>query len=91
MKVNKLEEQRTTCIEELLVGQTFTAPRTRINRYSEPATGYYMKIDKSSGILTGVRKDEVVAINLETGQLRKFDRQFLVAATTIECNIVKED
>lgn len=90
MKVNKLEEQRTTSIEELLVGQTFTAPRTRINRYSEPATGYYMKIDKSSGILTGVRKDEVVAINLETGQLRKFDKDFRVTEISVECNVVND-
>lgn len=91
MKVNKLKEKATTCIEDLLVGQTFTTPRTRVSRHVEPATGYYMKIDKSSGILTGIKRDEVVAINLETGQLRKFDNQFLVTRTSIECNIVKED
>ena len=88
MKVNKSKEQRTTCIEELLVGQTFTAPRTRINRHSESATGYYMKIDKSSGIFTGVWKDEVVAVNLETGQLRKFNKDDRVTAVSVECNII---
>lgn len=88
MKVNKSKEQRTTCIEELLVGQTFTAPRTRINRHSESVTGYYMKIDKTSGIFTGVKKDEVVAINLETGQLRKFNKDDRVTAVSVECNII---
>lgn len=89
MKVNKTEAQRTTYIEDLLVGQTFTAPR--VDKRMKSEIGYYMKIDKSSGIFTGVRQIEVIAVNLETGQVRKFDRRFLVAETPIECNIVKEN
>ena len=89
MKVNRLEEIATISIKNLLVGQTFTAPR--VDKYMKSATGYYMKIDKSSGIFTGVRQNEVVAVNLETGQVRKFDKEFRVAETPIECNIVKEN
>ena len=47
-----------------------------------------MKIDKSSGIFTGVRKDEVVAVNLETGQLRKFNKDDRVTVVSVECNII---
>ena len=88
MKVNKSKEQRTTCIEELLVGQTFTAPRTRINRHSESAIGYYMKVDKFSGICVSLSQYEVVAVNLETGQLRKFNKDDRVTAVSVECNII---
>ncbi len=88
MKVNRLEEIATTSIKNLLVGQTFTAPR--VDKYMKSTTGYYMKIDKSSGIFAGVKQNEVVAVNLETGQLRKFDKEFRVAETSIECNIVRD-
>lgn len=66
MKVNKLEEQRTTCIEKLLVGQTFTTSRTgNVKNGSRLLMGYYMKVDKSSGISIGLRQSEDLAVNLE--------------------------
>ena len=91
MKVNKLEEQRTTCIEELLVGQTFTTSRTgNVKNGSRLLMGYYMKVDKSSGISVGLRQSEDLAVNLETGQLRKFDKGFRVTEISVECNVVND-
>lgn len=87
MKVNKSEVDITISIRNLSVGQTFTAPRKGKNAKGE--IGYYMKVDKFSGICIGLSQYEDLAINLETGQLRRFNRDDRVTAVSVECNIIK--
>ena len=50
MKVNKSEVDIAISIGNLSVGQTFTAPRKGYAKNGSPVMGYYMKVDKSSGI-----------------------------------------
>ena len=86
MKVNKSEVDITISIRNLLVGQTFTTLRKGRNAKGE--IGYYMKVDKSSGICIGLSQYEDLAVNLETGQLRRFNRDDRVTAVSVECNII---
>lgn len=51
--------------------------------------GYYMKVDKFSGIPIGLSQYEYLAVNLETGQLRKFNKDDRITAVSVECNIIK--
>lgn len=88
MKVNKSEVDITISISSLLVGQTFTAPRKGYVKNGNPVMGYYMKVDKSSGIRVGLSQYEDLAVNLETGQLRKFNKDDRVTAVSVECNII---
>ena len=86
MKVNKSEVDITVAIGNLSVGQTFTALRKGRNAKGE--IGYYMKVDKFSGIPVGLLQHEHLAVNLETGQLRKFNKDDRVTAVSVECNII---
>ena len=86
MKVNKSEVDVTISISNLSVGQTFTTLRKGRNANGE--IGYYMKVDKFSGIPIGLSQYEDLAVNLETGQLRKFNRDDRVTAVSVECNII---
>ena len=88
MKVNKSEVDVTISIRNLFVGQTFTAPRKGYVKNGSPVMGYYMKVDKSSGIPIGVLQYEDLAVNLETGQLRKSNKDDRVTAVSVECNII---
>lgn len=88
MKVNKKEEQKTLSIGNLFVGQTFSAPRKGNVKNGSLLMGYYMKVDKSSGISVNLRQNEDLAVNLETGQLRKFDKDFRVTEISVECNVI---
>ena len=83
MKVNNTEEQKTLSIRNLFVGQTFSAVKN-----GSLVMGYYMKVDKSSGIYISLSDREDLAVNLETGQLRKFDKDFRVTEISMECNII---
>ena len=86
MKVNKSEVDVTISIGNLSVGQTFTTLRKGRNVKDE--IGYYMKVDKFSGIPVGLLQHEFLAVNLETGQLRKFSKDARVTAVSVECNII---
>lgn len=86
MKVNKSEVDVTISIGNLSVGQTFTTLRKGKNAKDE--IGYYMKVDKFSGIPVGLLQHEYLAVNLETGQLRKFSKDARVTAVSVECNII---
>lgn len=89
MKVNN-KSKATISIANLLVGQTFTTFRTSVSKHIESIVGYYMKVDKSSGISINLRQSEDLAVNLETGQLRKFDKNFRVTEVSVECNVVND-
>ena len=84
MKVNKSEVDITVAIRSLFVGQTFTTPRKGYVKNGSPVMGYYMKVDKSSGIYISLSDREDLAVNLETGQLRKFNKDDRVTAVSVE-------
>ena len=83
MTVNFNEPMNAT-INEIAIGETFLADRT-----SSKAKGLYMKVDKNSGmIVANVARNMEVAINLETGQLRKFKTDALVTKAYTEVSFV---
>lgn len=89
MKVNN-ESKATISIGNLSVGQTFSALRKgKIkNEDGSLVIGYYMKVDKSSGFYISLSDRENLAVNLETGQLRKFDKDCRVTEISVECNVM---
>ena len=87
MKVNKPEVDVTISIGNLSVGQTFTTLRK--GKKANGEIGYYMKVDKFSGIPIGLSQYEYLAVKLETGQHRKFNKDERVTAVSVECDIIK--
>ena len=85
MKVNLPKTPKTVEIKNISTGSTFIAQRTGIKE-----KGLYMKIDINSGIVrlvnSGIRSD--VAVNLSSGQLRRFEPTDLVEPIYAEvtCN-----
>ena len=68
-------------IDELITGECFT-----VKRSNSQENGIYIKVDKRSGAIISDRlaKDShyVLALNLETGQLRKFGKDVIVTPLT---------
>lgn len=85
MKVNLPKTPKTVEIKNIATGSTFIAQRTGMKE-----KGLYMKIDINSGIVrlvnSGIRSD--VAVNLSSGQLRRFEPTDLVEPIYAEviCN-----
>ena len=73
-------------INSLIVGETFFARRSS-DKYSE---ALYMKVDANSGIIAKV-PNSCYAVNLESGQVRKFHNQDLVNPIDTEVNIIKRN
>lgn len=68
MKVNFGQEPYTVSLNTLLVGSCFMCDRTK-----GQGKGIYMVVDKNNGIISSLfTKDKIIAINLESGQLRPF-------------------
>lgn len=82
MKVNFNVEIKGIEVSKLSVGQTFSSKRKSIAE-----EGLYLKVDANSGLaLTG--KDFVLAVNLETGQLRRFSKNFIIFPIETEVNFL---
>lgn len=84
MKVNFAEKVTGIAISRVNVGETFIA-----DRKSTSEEGLYMKIDKSSG-LACIGNGYCLAVNLQSGQLRKFAGNAIVRPAATEVNFVKE-
>ena len=84
MKIDIKDNQKMVPINQFRVGETFTSPRKSTK---EKEDGYYMIVDRSSGILYGGKN--IIAINLESGQLRKFDA--LVMVRPIKLKVIEEN
>ena len=84
MKVNFSEKVTGVTISRLSVGDTFLADRKSSNE-----VGLYIKVDKSSG-LACVGNNYCLAVNLQSGQLRKFIGNAVVTPTETEVNFVKD-
>ena len=82
MKVN-FSNVNDVQIREISVGQTFIA-----DRKSSHEKGLYLKVDKHSGL---IKKDsnDVFAVNLETGQLRRFSYDCFVEKVEAEAFLKK--
>ena len=84
MKIDIKDNRKMVPVSQFRVGETFTCPRKSTK---EKEDGYYMIVDRSSGILYCVKN--IVAINLESGQLRKFDAYDMVCPK--ELKVIEED
>lgn len=82
MKVN-FNEVNAVKVGEVFAGRTFIA-----NRKSCDEKGLYLKVDLNSGL---IKKDfnDVFAVNLETGQLRRFSIDYLVEKVEAEVFLKK--
>ena len=82
MKVN-FNEANAVRVGEIFAGRTFIADRKSCNE-----RGLYLKVDQNSGL---VKKNytDVFAVNLETGQLRRFTHDYLVEKVEAEVFLKK--
>ena len=68
MKVNWGEKkERGSYLFNLKVGSTFFSKRRGINEI-----GLYMVLDKNSGVFLDSYRNNIMAVNLSTGQIRAF-------------------
>ena len=65
MKIDIENITNEVVIDRLKVGDTFSTRRTNTEEI-----GYYMIVDKNSG--TFFKTTSIIAVNLNTGQVRKF-------------------
>ena len=79
-----IKNNRKMAVNQFRVGETFTSPRKSTK---ENEDGYYMIVDRNSGILYGGKN--IIAINLESGQLRKFDAYDMVYP--IKLKVIEEN
>ena len=82
MKVNFGQENYTVRIDSLLVGSCFMCDRTK-----GQGRGVYMVVDKNNGIISSLQKGKIIAVNLESGQLRPFDTSAMVEPINAQVSI----
>ena len=84
MKIDIKDNQKMVPVNQFRVGETFTSPRKSTK---EKEDGYYMIVDRSSGILYSGK--DIIAVNLESGQLRKFNAFIMVCP--IKLKVIEEN
>lgn len=84
MKIDIKNNRKMFPINQFRVGETFTSPRKSTK---EKEDGYYMIVDRSSGIICSGK--DIIAINLESGQLRKFNAFVMVCP--IKLKVIEEN
>ena len=86
MKI-ELANVNKVSISKLNVGETFLA----IRKSEKDEMAVYMKVDKNSGVFITTAHPEYsdFAVNLESGQIRKFSHSVLV--TPISLKVVSDD
>ena len=84
MKVNFYNIQNYVYAYKLMVGSTFIAKRRGMDEI-----GLYIKIDKGSGVFPERYRENVMAVNLATGQVRAFARDAKVKQVNAEVNILE--
>lgn len=68
MKINWGEKkEKGSYLFELKVGSTFFSKRKGMNEI-----GLYMVLDKNSGVFLDSYRNNIMAVNLSTGQIRAF-------------------
>lgn len=84
MKVNFNKNQQEVYAYKLMVGSTFIAKRSGVGE-----VGLYIKIDKNSGIFLSRYRENVMAVNLATGQVRAFAGDAKVIPVNAEVDILE--
>lgn len=84
MKVNFNNTQNYVYAYKLMVGSTFIAKRSSMDEI-----GLYIKIDKRSGVFPERYRENVMAVNLATGQVRAFAGDVKVKQVNAEVNILE--
>lgn len=67
-----------------MVGSTFTAKRSGVDE-----VGLYIKIDKNSGVFLSRYRENVMAVNLATGQVRAFAEDAKVVPVNAKVNVLE--
>lgn len=84
MKVNFDKKQIEVYAYKLTVGSTFIAKRSGVDE-----VGVYIKIDKRSGVFLEHYRENVMAVNLATGQVRAFAGDAKVQPVNAEVNLLE--
>ena len=85
MKVNWGEKKEIgSYLFNLKVGSTFFSKRKGINEI-----GLYMVLDKNSGVFLDNYRNNIMAVNLSTGQIRVFPENQKVEPVDAEVNFPK--
>lgn len=84
MKVNYTQEITGTPISQLNVGDTFLSKRSRTDEEQ-----VYMIVDVNCGVFLENFKGYVMAVNLSTGQIRRFTPSARVISIGAEVNVFK--
>ena len=84
MKVNFDKKQIEVYAYKLTVGSTFIAKRSGVDEI-----GVDIKIDKRSGVLPERYRENVMAVNLATGQVRAFAGDAKVQPVNVEVNLLE--
>lgn len=86
MKVNWDEKKEIgSYLYELKVGSTFFSKRKGKNEI-----GLYMVLNKNSGVFLDSYRNNIMAVNLATGQIRAFNGYQKVEPVNAEVNIPKK-
>lgn len=83
MKVNFEKGIVGIKVAKMKTGETFLA-----DRKSTKEKGLYMVVDKNSG-LAFAECSSILAVNLASGQLRKFANDYMVEPINTEVNFIK--
>lgn len=68
MKVNYDKKETVVYLSQLFVGTAFFSKRS-----SADEIGLYMVVDKNSGVFLDSYRNNIMAVNLSTGQIRAFN------------------
>lgn len=84
MKVNYDKKEAGVYLCKLVVGTTFFSKRSGTDEI-----GLYMVVDKNSGIFLDSYRNNIMAVNLATGQIRAFNGSQKVEPVDAEVNLSK--
>ena len=84
MKVIYDKKETKVYLSQLFVGTAFLSKRS-----STDEIGLYMVVDKNSGVFLDSYRNNIMAVNLATGQIRAFNGHQKVEPVDAEVNIPK--
>lgn len=84
MKINYDKKEIGVYLYKLVVGTTFFSKRSGTDEI-----GLYMVVDRNSGIFLDSYRNNIMAVNLATGQIRAFNGIQKVEPVDAEVNLSK--
>lgn len=84
MKINCGKKEVGVYIYKLVVGTAFFSKRSGTDEI-----GLYMVVDKNSGVFLDSYQNNIMAVNLATGQIRAFKNYLKVEPVDAEVNFSK--